>query len=72
MLGANVLVAQPLGFFSAIRQHALTLMAQRKVDRRRYLLTHSGVRFNLLANRFDCGMRTQESICKRLVLTQQT
>ena len=33
MLGADVPVSYPLSFFSAIRQHALAFVAQRKIDR---------------------------------------
>ena len=62
MLGADVLVIQPLGFFGAIGQHALALMAERKIDRSGHLLANGGVRFNLLANGFDGGVRPQETI----------
>src|SRR5947209_15983679 len=32
MLGANVLVIEPLGFLSAVGEHAFTLVAQREID----------------------------------------
>ena len=71
MLRADVLVAEPLGFFRSIGQHALALVAQRKVHRRGNFLAHCGVRFDLLANRFDCGMRPQKPVCERFILSKQ-
>ena len=43
MLGADVLVAEPLGFLGAIGQHALALVAQRQIDGRGNLLANRGV-----------------------------
>ena len=50
MLGADVLVVEPLGFLGAVGQHALALVAERQVDRRRNLLANGGVPFDLLAD----------------------
>ena len=71
MLGADVLVAQPLGFFRAIGQHALALMAQRQIDRSGNLLADGGVAFDLLADGFDGGVGAQEPVRQRFVLAQQ-
>ena len=71
MLGADVLVAEPLGFFGAIGQHALALVAQRQIDRRRNLLANRGVTFDLLANGFHGRVRAQEPVRQRLVFAQQ-
>ena len=72
MLGADVLVIQPLGFLRAIGQHALALMAQRQIDRGRNLLAQRGVRFDLLANGFYRRAGAQKAIGERLVFPQQT
>ena len=71
MLGADVLVVQPLGFLGAIGQHALALVAQRQIDRGRNLLADGGVAFDLLANRFDRRVGAQKAIRQRLVFAQQ-
>ena len=72
MLGADVLVIQPLRFFGAIGQHALALVAQRQIHRGRDLLANRGVRFDLLADGLDRRVRAQEAVRQRLVLPQQT
>ena len=71
VLGADVLVVQPLGFFRAIGQHALALVAQRQVDGSGNLLADRGVAFNLLADGFDGGVRAQEPVGQRFVFAQQ-
>ena len=71
MLGADVLVVQPLGFFRAIGQHALALVAQRQIHRSGNLLADGGVAFDLLADGFDGGVRAQEAVRQRLVFAQQ-
>jgi hypothetical protein len=72
VLRADVLVIQPLRFLRAIRQHALALVAQRQVDRSRYLLANRGVPFNLLPNGIDSRMRPQEPVGELLVLPQES
>ena len=72
MLGADVLVVQALGFFGAIGQHALALVAQRQIHRSRNLFADGGVDFDLLANGFDGGVRAQEPVRQRFVLAQQS
>src|SRR5215472_8781191 len=71
MLGPDVLVRKPLGFLSRVSQHALAFVGKRQVNRGRYLLADGGVPFNLLADRFHRGMRTQKPIGQRLVFAQQ-
>ena len=71
MFGADVLVAQPLGFFRRIGQHPLALVRKRQVDGGRNLLANRGVRLNLLADRLHRGVRAQEAVGQRLVLAQQ-
>src|SRR5271169_107890 len=71
MFGTNVPVRQALRFFSGIGQHALALIAQRKVDRRRDFLSNRGVTLDLLADRFNRGMRAQEPIGQGLIFAQE-
>src|SRR6266481_3788514 len=71
MLGANMFVAQTLGFFSGVSQHALAFIAERKIHGRRDLLPDRGVSFDLLANGFDRSMRTQESVRQCFIFAQQ-
>jgi len=46
-------------------------MTQREIDRGRNLLADGGMPFDLLANRFHGGVRTQEPIGQRFVFTKQ-
>ena len=62
---------KPLGLFGGVGQHPLALVAQRQIDRGRDLLADRGVRFDLLADRFDRGVRAQEPVGQRLVFAQQ-
>ncbi len=71
VLGADVLVVEPLGLLGAVGQNALALVAERQIHRGGNLLANRGVRFNLLANRFDGGVRPQEPVRQRLVFAQQ-
>ena len=72
MLGSNVLVRQALSFLGSVGQNALALVAQREVDRGRDLLPDRGMSFNLLADRFNRGMRAQEAVGQGLVFAQQS
>src|SRR5579862_2704187 len=72
MFGSNVAVRKALGFFGGIREYALAFVAQRKVDRGRNLLADRGVSLDLLANRFNRGVRPQETIGQGLVFTQES
>jgi hypothetical protein len=71
VLGADVLVAQPLGFFRRIGQHPLALVGERQVHGGRDLFADGGMRLNLLANRLHRSVRAQEAVGQRLVLAQQ-
>ena len=72
VLGADVLVIQPLGFFRAIGQHAFALVAQRQVHGGRNLLADRGVSFDLLADGLHRGVGAQEPVRQRLVFAQQS
>src|SRR2546422_9459845 len=72
MLGADVLMAQALGFFGAIGQDALGVVAQRQIDRSRNLFPDSGMSFDLFANGFNRGMRSQKTVCQGLVFPKQS
>ena len=71
VLGADVLVVQPLGFFGAVGQHALALVAERQIHGSGNLLADGGVSFDLLADGFHRGVGAQEPVRQRLVLAQQ-
>ncbi len=71
MLRADVLVIQALGFFGAIRQHTLALMAQRKIDRRRNFLPDRGVPFDLLSDGIHGRVRPQKPVGQLLIFTQE-
>ena len=71
VLGANVLMAEALGLFGAVGQHALALMAEGQVHRGGHLLADGGVGLHLLSDGFDGGVRAQKAIGQRLVLAQQ-
>ena len=71
MFSPNVLVVQPLGLFGSIRQHALALMAQWQIHRRRYLLADRRVRLDLFPDRFNGRVRPQKAVRQRLVFAQQ-
>ena len=71
MLGSDVLVVQPLGFLGAIGEHALAFVAQRQVDGGGYFLAQRGMRFDLLANRFNGRAGSQEAVGQRLIFPQQ-
>ena len=60
VLGADVLVEQPLGFFGRILQHALGLGAERDLDRGRDLLAEDRAAFDLLADVFERQVRARE------------
>jgi hypothetical protein len=71
MFSPDVLVAQPLGFFRRIGQHALALVRKRQVDRGGNLLANRGVRLNLLADRLHRSVRAQKAVGQGFVLAQQ-
>ncbi len=71
VLSADVLLAQPLGLFGTIGQHALALMAQRQIDRSRHFFAERSVAFDLFPNGVDRRVRTQEPVRQRFVFPQQ-
>src|SRR5438093_862606 len=71
VLGAYVLVAQPLGLFSAVSQYSLAFVAERQIDGRRYLFANRRVPLDLFPDRIDRGVRTQEPVRQLLVFPQQ-
>ena len=71
VFGADVLVAQTLGFFRGVGQDTLAFVGKRKVDGGGDLLANGGVGLNLLANGINRGVRAQETIGERLVFAQQ-
>jgi hypothetical protein len=72
MLGADVLVIQPFGFFRTVRQDTLAFVAQRQIHRSGNFLTGRGVAFDLLTNGIHGGMRTQEAVGQLLIFPQQS
>jgi hypothetical protein len=52
VLGANVVVQQPVGLFGCKLQHALGFGAERDLDRGRNLLPEHGPAFDFLADVF--------------------
>ena len=50
VLGADVVVQQPIGFFGGKLQHALRFRAERDLDRGRDLLAEDGAAFDFLAD----------------------
>src|ERR1035438_3940443 len=71
VLGADVLVTEPLGFLGAISQDALALMAQGKIHRCGNLLSNGSVGFDLFSNGLYCRVRPQKTIGERFVLTEE-
>ena len=62
VLGADVLVIQPLGFFGRVGQHALALVAERQIDRGGHLLADGRVALDLLADGFHRRVRAEEAV----------
>src|SRR6266436_5347131 len=71
MLGSDVFVAEPLGFFRRHIKDALALRAERHFDGRRDALAYRDARFDLFAYRFDRALLAEETVGQRLVLAHQ-
>src|SRR5205823_2597565 len=71
VLGADVLMIQTLGFLGAVSQHALALVAERQIDRRRNLFPNRGMPFDLFPDRIDSRMRSEKPVGQRLILPKQ-
>ena len=72
VFGADVLVAEALGFFSGVGQDALALVGERKIDGSGDLLANGCVGLNLLAYGLNRGMRAQETVGEGLVFAQKS
>src|SRR5438270_1098132 len=72
MLGADVLVREPLRLFRGIGQHALALVAEREINRSRNFFADGGVALDLFANGFHRRMRTQKAIGESFVFAQES
>src|ERR1700686_2990254 len=72
MLGADVAMGEALGFFCGIREHAFALIAQWEINRGRDLLADGRVSFDLLADRFDRGVRPQKSVGQSFIFAQES
>ena len=60
VLGADVVVQQPIGFFGRKLQHALGFGAERNLDRRRDLLAEDRPAFDFLADVLERQVRARE------------
>ena len=60
MLGADVVVQQPIGLFGGELQHALGFRAERDLDRGRDLLAEDGAPFDFLADALEGEVRARE------------
>jgi hypothetical protein len=72
MRRADVFVVHAFGYLCGVGQNALAFVAQRKIYRSRDLLADRRVVFNLLANRFHCGVGAQEPVGQCLIFVEQT
>src|SRR5947209_19840192 len=72
MLGADVLVREPLRFLRGIGQHPLALVAEREINRSRNLFADGGVALDLFADGFHRRMRTQKAIGESFVFAQES
>src|SRR5215469_15082937 len=72
MLGPNMPVGKPLRLLRRIRKNPFAFIAERQVDRSRNLLPNGGVSLDLLADRFDRSVGTEEAVGQGLVFTQES
>src|SRR5690242_15888671 len=71
MLGSNMFVRKPLSLFRRIGKNALALIAEWQINRGRNFFADRGVAFDLFADRFYGGVRTQKAIGQGFVFAQQ-
>src|SRR5260370_3409446 len=71
MLGADVLVAEPLRFIRRHIKDALALRAERHFDGGRDALADGDTAFDLLAYGFDRALLAKETVGQRFVLAHQ-
>ena len=73
VLGADVVVQQPVGFLGGVLQDALGFGAEGDFDRRRDLLAEHGPAFDFLANAFEREVRAGENAAgQALALANQS
>ena len=65
MLGADVVVQEPIGFFRRELEHTLGFGAERDFDRRRHLLAEDRAAFDFLADVFERQVRTRENSARQ-------
>ena len=65
MLGADVVVQQPIGFLGGELQHALRFRAERDLDRGRDLLAEHGAAFDFLADVLEREVRAREDAARQ-------
>jgi hypothetical protein len=66
-----MLVLEPLGFLGAIGDNAFALVAEREIDGGGDFFADGGVPFDLPADRFDGGVRSQKAHGQSLIFAQQ-
>src|SRR5437588_12774925 len=72
MFGTNMAVGKALGFFGGVGENSLALIAEREIDRGGKFVADGGVTLDLLADRFDRGMRTQKPVREGFVFAQKS
>jgi hypothetical protein len=65
VLGPDVVVQQPIGFFRGELQHALGFSAEGNLDRRRHLFPKHGAAFDFLADVFEGEMGAREDAARQ-------
>src|SRR5262249_49017053 len=65
VLGADVVVQEPIGFFRGKLQHALGFGAERDLDRRRDLFAEYRASFDLFPNVLEGGMRARKDAARQ-------
>ena len=62
MFRPDVFVRKPFRFFGGLGQHALTFIAEGKINRGRNFFADGGVSLDLFADRFHRRVRAQETV----------
>src|SRR6266571_155990 len=71
VFGADVAMVQPLGLLRSVRKNPLALVRKRQIDRGGHLLTNCSSTFDFLADTFNRGVVSQESVRQILVFADQ-
>ena len=72
MLGADVVVQQPVGLFGRELQHALGFGAERDLDRGRDLLAEDGAAFDFLADVFEGQVRARKDPARQALCLRES